>query len=346
MTPAPPLRLALAAPVFAAPGIPTMRTPSLEAASWPVVRDAVVRAEQLGYDSVWFSDHLFHGREGAFYESWTALCIAAGFTDSIRLVNNHLGNGLRDARMLAKMATSLADASGDRFDLFLARGYREREYRAYGLPWESDSTRTRRLAEAVDVIRTLWSGSSVDFDGEFYRLDGAIAAPTTPAAPFLWLGGPLDAQTENLIATRADGWNSFPLGLAAYGEAAARIDAACTRVGRAPEALRRSLETQVLILDDWSQWPSWLEHWRRLRDETPMDAATSDIAPSPDDLTDERVTAACREQFIVGTRDEVADRIGEYRRLGVTDLVCWFMDAPSDASMTAMADLMWAETSD
>ena len=348
MTLTSPLRLALAAPVFAAPGIPAMRTPSLETASWPVVRAAVLRAEELGYDSAWFSDHLFHGRDGAFYESWTALSIAAGFTDRIRLVNNHLGNGLRDARVLAKMATTLAEASGDRFDLFLARGYREREYRSYGLPWPSDAERTRRLAEAVDVIRAMWSGEEVDFEGEFYRLEGALATPTTAAPPFLWLGGPLDEQTIELVAARADGWNTFPLGLEAYRAASARVDAACDRIGRPRTSLRRSLETQVLILDDWSQWPGWLEHWRSLRTSAPLDGATSDIAPAADDLTDERVTADCREQFIVGTREEVAARIAEYRALGVTDLVCWFMDAPSDASMTALAELsggFGAETS-
>ena len=340
MAPAPPLRLALAAPVFAAPGIPAMRTPSIEAVSWPIVRHAVERAEQLGYDSVWFSDHLFHGRDGAFYESWTALCLAAGFTDRIRLVNNHLGNGLRDARVLAKMATTLATASDGRFDLFLARGYREREYRAYGQPWEPDDVRTRRLAEAVEVVRALWSGAAVDFDGEFYPLEGAIAAPTTHAMPFLWLGGPLDEQTLALIATRADGWNSFPLGLDDYTAAAGRINDACARVGRAPDTLRRSLETQVLVLDDWSQWPYWLERWRELRAAAPLGDATSDLMPSDEELSDEWVTAACRDQFIVGTRDEVVARIADYRRLGVTDLVCWFMDAPSDASMVMLAQIM------
>lgn len=339
MTASPNLRIALAAPVFASPGIPTMRTPSIERATWPIVRDAVVRAEELGYDSVWFSDHLFHGRDGEFFESWTALCIAAGFTDRIRLVNNHLGNGLRDARVVAKMATTLAAATDGRFDLFLARGYREREYSSYGLPWEDDATRTRRLGEAVHVIRALWPAHPVNFDGQFYRLDHALAAPTAGAEPFVWLGGPLEAETLELIAGQADGWNSFPLGPAAYAAAARAVDDACVAAGRAPASLRRSLETQVLVLDDWAEWPAWLEHWRRMREEAPPGDATSDITPSAAQLTDEIVTEACRQRFIVGTRDEVRARIFDYTALGVTDLVCWFMDAPPDASMRVVAEL-------
>ena len=334
-----PFRLGLAAPVFASPGIVPMRTPSLEAASWSVVRDAVLRAEELGYDSAWFSDHLFHGRDGAFFESWTALAMAAGFTTSIQLVNNHLGNGLRDARVMAKAATTLSAATEGRLDLFLARGYREREYRSYGLGWEPDEVRTRRLGEAVDVFRALWPGETIDFDGEFYQLRDARATPAAADPPFLWLGGPTDPDMLALVAEKADGWNTFPLGLDGYRAASEALDEQCRRVGRDPATLRRSLETQVLVLGDWSQWQGWLDRWRRMRQLTPPDDATSDITPSEEELDDEIVTELCREQFLVGTRDEIRPRIEQYRELGVTDVVCWFMDAPSDASMTALASV-------
>jgi len=335
-----PLRLALAAPVFAAPGYPTLRTPSLEAASWAAVRGLVLRAEELGFDSAWFSDHLFHGRDGAFFESWTALCVAAGETSGIRLVNNHLGNGLRDARMLAKMATTLAAITDGRFDLFLATGYREREYRAYGLPWEPLAVRTRRLAEALKAVRLLWPGRPVDAGGEFYPLRDAVAAPSYGQRPFIWLGGPLDGATCELVAAEADGWNSFPLTLDEYREQAARVDAACVAIGRDPRSLRRSLETQVLVLDDASDWDRWLDRWRSLRAALPLGSAVDDLVPAPEELDDEFVTATCRSRFIVGTRAEVARRVAAYRAAGVTDLVCWLMDAPSDASMTALAGIV------
>lgn len=335
-----PLRLALAAPVFAAPGYPTLRTPSLEAASWATVRRLVLRAEELGFDSAWFSDHLFHGRDGAFFESWTALCVAAGATSRIRLVNNHLGNGLRDARVLAKMATTLAAITEGRFDLFLATGYREREYRAYGLPWEPRGVRTRRLAEALKTVRLLWPGRPVGAEGEFYPLRDAVAAPSYAERPFVWLGGPLDEAMRELVAAEADGWNSFPLGLDEYREAAARVDAACDAIGRNPRSLRRSLETQVLVLEDASDWDRWLDRWRSLRAALPLGPAVDDLVPAPEELGDEFLTATCRSRFIVGTRAEVARTVAAYREAGVTDLVCWFMDAPSDASMTALAEIV------
>lgn len=330
-------KLSFAAPVFAAAGIPQMRTPSMREASWSVVRDMVLEAESLGYDSAWFSDHLFHGRDGAFHESWTALSMAAGFTERITLVNNHLGNGFRDARVLAKMATTLANATGDRFELFLATGYREREFTSYGLDWPSDDERLARLTEAIAAIRLLWSGEQVNFEGEFYSLVDAIATPTGAAPPFLWLGGPLTDASLALIAREADGWNSFPLGLEAYREAAGRVDAACRAIGRDPATLRRSLETQVLVLDSDAEWDDWLHTWRTLRGEISL-GPTYDAVPAAD-LDDALVSEACHRDFIIGTRDEVETRIGEYSDLGVTELVCWFMDAPSTSSMTRLAEI-------
>lgn len=334
-----PMRFALAAPVFAAAGHPGMRTPSMRDASWATVKDAVLRAEALGYDATWFSDHLFHGRQGAFHESWTALSMAAGFTTRIRLVNNHLGIGLRDPRVVAKMATTLADATRGRFELFFATGYREREYRAYGLPWPRQSERDERLAEAIDVVRQLWSGEPAWSDRQYYPVDGAIAAPTAAEPPLVWVGGPLDDRTLSTIATRADGWNSFPLDLASYREAAARVDAACASVGRAPGSLRRSLEMQVLVLDSESEWQRWLESWERLRADAPLDDATSDML-APDARYDAAATNAMRDQFIIGTAEEVRERVEAYRAAGVTDLVCWFMDLPSHRSLERVAE-MW-----
>lgn len=339
MSAAPPLRLSLAAPVFAAAGHPGMRTPSMTYASWSVVRGAVERAEQLGYDAAWFSDHLFHGRDGGFHESWTALSMAAGFTDRIRLVNNHLGIGIRDPRVIAKMASTLADATGDRFELFLAAGYRERELRAYGLGWDDDESRLRRLGEAVEVVRALWTGRAVDREGEFYPLRQAVAAPTGTRDPFVWIGGPLCEASLALIAATADGWNSFPLTVADYRAASARIDEACARIGREPGQLRRSLEIQVLVLDDEGEWDDWVRRWERLRIEAPLGFATNDLVPD-DVVIDDQVLAAVRDSALVGTPAQIAARMAEYRDAGATDLVCWFMDMPSHRSMEMLIDIV------
>ena len=335
-----PLRLGLAVPMFAAPGIPTLRTPSVERVDWALTLGAIRSADALGYDSAWFSDHLFHGLDGEFLESWTTLAAAATATDRLRLVNNHLGLGFRAAPLVAKMAATVDVISNGRFELFVSHGMREREHTSYGFPWEPDVTRrVARLDEAVGVIRQLWSGVPVSHRGEFFTLDGALSTPAPLHNIPVWLGGSLDDAVVRTIVGRADGWNSLPASLADYAERAEIIDAACSASGRDPGTLRCSLETQVLVLDQASDWGDWLDYWRGLRRENPLGFATSDMfPPGAPEPTDEELTAACFDTFIIGTREEVAARLAAYRELGVDEVVCWFMDWPRGDSLRVLAE--------
>lgn len=334
------LRLGLAAPMFAAPGIPNMRTPSVEQLDWSQTLEAIQSAEALGYDSVWFSDHLFHGRGGEFLESWTTLAASAGATTRIRLVNNHLGIGFRAAPLIAKMAATVDVISGGRFELFVSHGLREREHTSYGFTWEPDADRRiAKLAEATGVIRTLWTGQPVDHDGEFYQLHGALSTPVPAHDIPIWLGGPLSDSAAQLIATSADGWNALPASLTEYASQAARIDAACVATGRDPATLRRSLETQVLVLDDTSEWNQWMERWAELRERAPLGFATSDMFPDGTAIDDpDALKVACFDAFIIGTREQVAAKLAAYRKLGVEEIVCWFMDWPLGDSLRSLAE--------
>lgn len=340
-----PLAFGFAVPVFAAPGVPGMRTPSVERIDWPTTLAAIQQAETLGYDSAWFSDHLFHGRDGEFLESWTTLAASAGATTKIRLVNNHLGIGFRAAPLIAKMAATADVISGGRFELFISPGFREREHTSYGFDWFADAaTRLSRLAEATEVVRALWTGEPVDHDGEFYFLRGALSTPRPAHDIPIWLGVPLDDASAAMIAERADGWNAFPASLADYADQVARIDAACASIGRDPKTLRRSLETQVLVLgenglDVAADWDAWMQRWAELRERAPLGFATEDMFPhgtAIDDLDAFRRHAS--ETFIIGTREQVAAKLRAYRDLGLDEVVCWFMDWPIGDSLAVLAN--------
>lgn len=329
-----PLKISLAAPVFAAAGQVDLRTPNLAEVSWELVRDVVVLAEQLGLHAVWFSDHLFLGRDGAFFEPWTSLSAIAGATHRIRLVTNHLNNNFRAAPLVAKMAATVDVISDGRFELFLSPGLREEEHTSYGFGWEPDPVvRTRRLTEALQVVRALWTGEPVDFVGTFYQLDGALStpAPRQTGGPPIWVGGILDDVTTELICAHADGWNSFPASLDSYADLAARVDEVCSRLGRDPRSLARSLETQVLVLDDPEELDGWLKRWDGMRSRLlPLE----DVGPTRSELRQRY-----RDQFVIGTLEEVADKLAAYRVLGVDEVVCWFMDLPELSSMRAVAAL-------
>lgn len=336
----PALRISVAAPVFAGWGQADLRTPNVSEASWALVREIVLLAEELGLHAAWFSDHLFLGRDGAFFEPWTALSALAGSTNRIRLVTNHLNNNFRPAPLIAKMAATLDIISDGRLELFLSPGLREQEHVSYGFGWEPDPVvRTRRLAEAVEVVRALWTGLLVDFDGSYYQLRKALCTPVPRQAggPPLWLGGILDDVTTELICAQADGWNSFPVSLAGYAALAARVDDACLRQGRDPRSLARSLETQVLVLDHPDQLDDWLDQWQSMRAES--DSAEASPGAGRGTVSRTELRRRYCDQFVIGTISEVAEKFAAYQSLGVTEIVCWFMDLPELTTMRAVADL-------
>ena len=164
-------------------------------------------------DSIWVADHMFLGRDGAIFESWTALCVLAGATSSIRLGDIHLGNGFRPPGLTAKMVASLDYISGGRFDFFIDPGWREREHTAFGFEWEPDrSLRAAQVAETIELCRASWSGESTTFTGRVHptlRCD-QYAAPCTPGGPAVWIGESFDEATLDLVVAHADVWNSMP----------------------------------------------------------------------------------------------------------------------------------------
>ena len=174
-------------------------------------------------------------------------------------------------------------------------------------------------------------------------VDGAIntPAPTRRGGPEIIIGEAFDDATLDLVARHADSWNSMPAGVDVLAQKIEAVNHACSVRGRDPATLRKTLETQVLILDDPGQWEDWLEKWSIMREEHPTDNAMTDFfefvhAGNPQ-LAEGVNPDRLREEFVIGTRDEVAEKLSAYRKLGIGEVICWFMDFPSDESMRALA---------
>lgn len=339
------LKLGFAVPIFAAPGIVDVRTPSFEQLEWTPIRDAVEHAERIGMDSIWVADHMFLGRDGAILESWTALCVLAGATTTVRLGNIHLGNGFRPPGLTAKMVASLDYITQGRFEFFIDPGWREREHTAYGFEWEPDrSVRAAQVAETIELCRATWSGKSTTYHGRYSHLEGAInmPRPARSEGPPVWIGEAFDEATLDLVAAHADVWNSMPAGLDVLKEKIQRVDDACRRRGRDPQTLAKTLETQVLILEDDEEWEDWLRRWAALREEHPSGDAMTDffefVQSTNPQLVGDGSTERFKEEFVIGTREQVLEKLIAYRELGISEIICWFMDFPSTKSMTVLAE--------
>jgi probable F420-dependent oxidoreductase len=154
------------------------------------IRRVAEAAEELGFDSVWATEHVLVGREavdpyGQVYAPFATLAWIAGFTERIGLGTSIVILPLHHPVHVAKEAATLQELSGGRLRLGLGMGWHEDEYRFLGVPFGG---RGRRGDEAIRLMRALWRGES-SFDGQEWSFTGATFAPLPDPEPEIWVGG-------------------------------------------------------------------------------------------------------------------------------------------------------------
>src|SRR6059058_5094520 len=141
--------------------------------SWQDLLEATLRAEALGFDSAWISDHFFlditryGGPPGAVGtpEAFTALAALGARTERIRLGTLVACAPFRHPAHVAKMASAIDLASGGRFDLGLGAGWYEAEFGAFGYEFGSTGERFAILEETVEAVAALLGGGPVTYRG-------------------------------------------------------------------------------------------------------------------------------------------------------------------------------------
>ena len=129
---------------------------------WPSLLEAGVRADRLGYDSLWTWDHLYPivgSHEGPIFEGWLTLAAWAQATERIRIGLMVGANTFREPALTAKMATTLDHISNGRAILGIGGAWFETEHEAFGLPFgDGFPERLRWLGEALPIMRGMLHG--------------------------------------------------------------------------------------------------------------------------------------------------------------------------------------------
>jgi len=210
-------------------------------------------AERLGFDSIWLFDH-FHTYYRPVlettFECWTATAALARDTSRIRLGQMVTCNGYRNPALLAKMASTVDVLSHGRLDFGIGAGWYEHEYKAYGYEYPpTPGERLKMLREALQVIRAMWTEPYASFDGEHYKVSGAINEPKGVQKPHppIWVGGESGPALRR-TAQLGDAW--YPIGtnpanpldsLARFKAQVARLRKMTQEAGRKPDAVELAL---------------------------------------------------------------------------------------------------------
>jgi alkanesulfonate monooxygenase SsuD/methylene tetrahydromethanopterin reductase-like flavin-dependent oxidoreductase (luciferase family) len=292
---------------------------------WPSLREASLAAEEAGFDSLWFDDHLL-ADEGDWrspkLDGWTSLAALAALTSRPALGLLVAANTFRNPGLTAKMATTIDHASGGRFILGIGGGWFEREHEAFGLEFgASVGERLDRLEEAVDLIERLLAGERVTRDGRFYRMVDAVCRPVPVQArlPIL-IGGSGRRKTLRTAALHADLWNGYgePERIAEISEV---LRERCAEVGRDFDVIRRTVTMDIAIRDT----------------EAAASAAhrAVEVANGIVDVVD----LADDEHGLNagGPPERVADYVREFAVLGVSEVI-WVFRPPFDHETISRLD--------
>lgn len=151
------------------------------------------RAEALGWDDVWLSEH--HFIDDGYTPSMLPLAAAiAARTKRIRIGTSVLLLPLHDPLRIAEDAATIDIVSNGRFDLGVGAGYRVGEFHGFAIPRKE---RDGRMEEAVQVLRRCFAGERFTFEGKYYRYRDVQMFPLPVQKPMpLWLGGFLPKAIE------------------------------------------------------------------------------------------------------------------------------------------------------
>ena len=202
-------------------------------------------------EHAWLFDHpmpiMRADPSGPCLDGWTLLAALAAQTQRLRLGLMVASNANQTPALLAKRAATLDIISHGRLEFGLGAGGVEREHTAYGTDLFPAGERVRRLGEACEIIRRMWTEPVVNFEGRYYQLSETYCEPKPvqkPTPPFV-IGGVGEQLTLRVVAQYADVWNypRYPLGTVEEFQQKNRVlDGYCAAIERDPATLARSVQ--------------------------------------------------------------------------------------------------------
>jgi F420-dependent oxidoreductase-like protein len=286
---------------------------------WQRTLDVARRIEELGYDSLWVYDHFHNVPQPAHesvFECWTTIAALSQATSRVRLGQMVGCNSYRSPALLAKITSTVDVISGGRLDWGIGAGWYEHEYRGYGFDFPAPKVRIGMLRETVEIVRSMWTEPDTTYKGTYYELDGAQCDPKPLQSPHppIWIGGGGEQLTLRVVARHADVAN-FGGKPHEWQHKAEVLKQHCEDVGRDYDEIRKTISGEVLIRETEAELEEIgsLSLWRE-----PFDS--------------------WRQGNLVGTPEQVCEKLQAYIDLGCTGFVPWCSDYPSTQSLELFAE--------
>jgi F420-dependent oxidoreductase-like protein len=281
-----------------------------QGASYDDLLNVALRAERLGFDAFFRSDHFLKmgsvsGLPGPT-DAWVTLAGLARDTASIRLGTLVTSATFRLPGPLAIAVAQVDEMSGGRVELGLGAGWYEAEHTAYAIPFPSLGERFDRLEEQLDVITGLWGtpdGGTYSFHGQAYEVidSPGLPKPVQRPHPPIIVGGGGPKRTPALAARHAAEFNVAFRSPKFFVEQRQRVEDACKAIDREPATLTFSAAVVLCCGED----------------EAAVTRRAASIGREPDEL---------RRNGAAGTVNEVIDTLAAWRDVGAERVYLQVLD--------------------
>jgi F420-dependent oxidoreductase-like protein len=293
-----------------------------EGLGWEEWRNIVRWTEELGFESLWRSDHFMSlggPREREALETMVSLHYAAEHSQRIRFGPLVCSMTFRHPAVLARMAAAIDQASSGRLILGIGAGWNLPEHEAFGIELPSIKRRLDQLEEGARVIRALCDDDPSFFEGKIFHLHEAHMhpKPAQPRLPLL-IGGNGEQRTLRIVARLADEWNCIALPPEAYRFKVEALEAHCEQEQRDPATIQRSMMCSYLTSRDESEL-------KRLVQERDQRLAA-------------RGRPTGRGGNLAGTPAQIVEQIAELEAQGVSRIMMQHLTPPSREMLQLVAE--------
>ncbi|MFB2585482.1 LLM class flavin-dependent oxidoreductase [Herbiconiux liukaitaii] len=314
-------------------------------ATWDYIRQVSTLADRLGYHTTLVPELYLNDRKGIdapSLEAWSLSTAILAVTERLRVMTA-VRPGFHLPTVIAKTSAtidSIAGASGveGRFALNLVAAWWAEEAKQYGGTFASHDDRYVQAREFVDVLRGLWRETPFDYSGTYYSVDGAILSPKPASPPAIFAGGESESGRE-AIAGFADSYVLHGGTVQEAREKVADLDERRQRIAGSPFA-EFGMAAYVIVRDTEAEARRELERITTVDPDSPGYASFEEFRANSKldvELSRREYSVGTRglRPNLVGTPEQVAERILAYQEAGITLLL--IQSSPLDDELERIA---------
>lgn len=298
-------------------------------------------AEEVGFDYA-LAQARFIASYGAEYqlEALTTVAALAPVTKRLKLIAA-VHPGLWHPGVVAKMGATIDNISNGRFALNIVSGWFKGEFTIYGEPWLDHDERYRRSEEFIRVLKGLWTEDEFHFKGDFYRINGGWTKPkpvNQSPHPEIFQGG--NSKAARQMAGRVSDWY-FMNGNTVEG-VQAQIEEVSSLARQAGRQVKFGLNAFILVRETEAEAHAVLREIITQADKEAVEGF-GEAVKQAGSATAEKVGMWANSNFedlvqyndgfrsgLIGTREQVAERIQKFHEIGVDLILGGFLHYTDD----------------